>query len=53
LSVQASDVSSTLGGVTSCPCEESRRTTVELITALFSDVDEQLYAIPKHPDAHL
>jgi hypothetical protein len=28
-------------------------TTVELITALFSEVDEQLGAIPKHPEAHL
>src|SRR5215831_10377725 len=32
---------------------EEPMTTVELITALFSDVDEQLYAIPKHPEAHL
>src|SRR5438132_8524879 len=28
-------------------------TTVEFITALFSEVDEQLRAIPKHPAAHL
>ena len=28
-------------------------TTVELITALFYEVDEQLHAIPKHPEAHL
>jgi hypothetical protein len=28
-------------------------TTVEFITALFSEVDEQLRAIPKHPEAHL
>ena len=27
--------------------------TIELITALFYEVDEQLYAIPKHPEAHL
>jgi len=27
--------------------------TVELITALFYEVDEQLRAIPKHPEAHL
>ena len=27
--------------------------TVEFITALFYEVDEQLRAIPKHPDAHL
>ena len=28
-------------------------TTEELITALFYEVDEQLHAIPKHPEAHL
>jgi len=28
-------------------------TTVDLITALFDEVDEQLHAIPKHPEAHL
>jgi len=28
-------------------------TTIEFITALFSEVDEQLSAIPKHPEAHL
>jgi hypothetical protein len=28
-------------------------TTVEFITALFSEVNEQLRAIPKHPEAHL
>ena len=27
--------------------------TVEFITALFYEVDEQLGAIPKHPTAHL
>ena len=27
--------------------------TEELITALFYEVDEQLHAIPKHPEAHL
>ena len=27
--------------------------TVELITALFYEVDEQLRTIPKHPEAHL
>jgi hypothetical protein len=27
--------------------------TVELITALFSEVDEQMGAIPTHPEAHL
>ena len=41
------------GSVTSFPGEESRMTTVEFITALFSEVDEQLYAIPTHPEAHL
>jgi len=28
-------------------------TTVEFITALFSEVDEQMRAIPKHPEARL
>ena len=28
-------------------------TTVEFITALFYEVDEQLGAIPKHPEARL
>src|SRR5262245_19255655 len=28
-------------------------TTVELITALFSEVDEQLRTLPTHPEAHL
>src|SRR5438128_12002592 len=28
-------------------------TTVEFITALFYEVDEQMRAMPKHPDAHL
>ena len=27
--------------------------TVEFITALFYEVDEQLHTIPKHPEAHL
>jgi hypothetical protein len=27
--------------------------TVELITALFFEVDEQRHTIPKHPEAHL
>jgi hypothetical protein len=27
--------------------------TVEFLTALFSEVDEQMRAIPKHPEAHL
>ena len=52
-SLQSSDDSSTLVYVTSFPYEESRMTTVDFITALFSKVDEQLHAIPKHPEAHL
>jgi hypothetical protein len=28
-------------------------TTVDFITALFYEVDEQLHAMPKHPEAHL
>jgi hypothetical protein len=28
-------------------------TTLDCITALFSEVDEQLRPIPKHPEAHL
>src|SRR6266498_2342926 len=53
LDLQLSDDSSTLLSVTSFPEEESRMTTVEFITALFYEVDEQLRAIPKHPEAHL
>jgi hypothetical protein len=41
------------GSVTSFPGEESRVITVEFITALFYEVDEQMRAIPKHPEAHL
>ena len=33
--------------------EESMTTTIEFITALFYEVDEQLCTIPKHPEAHL
>jgi len=44
--LQSSDKSSTLDGVTPFPCEESRMITVELITALFYEVDEQLRTIP-------
>ena len=33
--------------------EESMTTTIELITALFYEVDEQMGAIPKHPETHL
>jgi hypothetical protein len=32
---------------------ESCMTTVDFITALFYEIDEQLRAIPKHPEAHL
>src|SRR5712692_5280298 len=32
---------------------ESRMTTVDCITALFYEIDGQLRAIPKHPEAHL
>src|SRR4030095_15688216 len=53
LSLQSSEDSSTLVGVTSFPCEESCMTTVDLITALFYEVDEQLRTIPTHPEAHL
>src|SRR3989442_7991130 len=53
LGLQSSDDSSTLVGVTSFAGEESRMTTVECITALFYEVDEQMRAIRKHPDARL
>ena len=53
MGLQSSDDSSTLVRVTSFPCEESRMMTVECITALFFEVDEQLHAIPTHPEAHL
>src|SRR5262245_53848310 len=33
--------------------EESMTTTIDFITALFYEVDEQLRPIPKHPEAHL
>jgi hypothetical protein len=53
LDLQSSDDSSTLISVTSFPGEESHMTTVEFITALFYEVDEQMRTIPKHPEAHL
>ena len=53
MSLQSSAGSSTLVQVTSFPCEESRRTTGEFITALFYEVDEQRRAIPPHPEAYL
>jgi len=33
--------------------EESMTTTIEFITALFCQVDDQLAGLPKHPKAHL
>src|SRR5215475_8632858 len=33
--------------------EESMTTTIELITALFCQVDDQLSGLPKHPEARL
>src|SRR6266550_2055856 len=33
--------------------EESMTTTIDFITALFYEVDEQMRAIPKHPEARL
>jgi hypothetical protein len=42
-----------LVSITSFPCEESRMTTWDFITALFYHVDEQMHDIPKHPEAHL
>jgi hypothetical protein len=39
--------------VTSFPGEESGMIAVECITALFSEVDEQMDAIPTHPEAYL
>src|SRR5499433_2012436 len=35
------------------PGTEESMITIEFITALFYEVDEQLRAIPKHPEAHL
>src|SRR6266568_456296 len=35
------------------PYMEKHMTTLDFITALFYEVDEQLGAIPKHPEAHL
>src|SRR6267142_4581043 len=53
LHLQSFDDSSTLRSVRSFPGEESRMITVEFITALFYEVDEQIRTIPKHPEAHL
>ena len=35
------------------PCVEEPMTTVDFITALFSESDEQMHARPKHPEAGL
>ena len=35
------------------PGTEEPMITLDFITALFYEVDEQLHAIPKHPEAHL
>src|SRR5262245_44373727 len=40
-------------GATLPGTEESMTTTIEFITALFCQVDEQIGAIPKHPEALL
>src|SRR4029450_11908559 len=53
LGLQLSTDSSTLVSVTSFPGEESCMITVAFITALFSEIDEPLRAIPKHPKAPL
>src|SRR5215510_10178906 len=46
--LQAGRKRATLPGV-----EESMTTTIEFITALFYEVDEQMGALPKHPEAPL
>src|SRR5215467_561551 len=53
LGLQSSYDFSTLGGVTSLRGEESRMMTVDFITELFYEVDEQLRTLPKHPEARL
>jgi hypothetical protein len=35
------------------PGTEERMITLDFITALFYEIDEQIGAIPKHPEAHL
>src|SRR4029077_12060138 len=35
------------------PGTEEHMTTIDFITALFSQVDEPMRAMPKHPEAHL
>ena len=51
--MQSSDDSSTMVCVTSVPGEERRMITVEFITALFYEVDEQLRTIPKLSLIHI
>ena len=46
--LQAGSTCATLPGT-----EESMTTTIEFITALFCQVDDQLAGLPKHPEAHL
>jgi hypothetical protein len=53
LGLQSSDDASTLGGVTSFPCEASRRSPRECLTAWFYEVAEPRRARPKPPEAHL
>ena len=53
MGLQSSDDSSTLVWKTSFRCEESRMSTVEFITALFYEVDEQLPVFSaKYPPGH-
>src|SRR5216684_2990228 len=35
------------------PCTEEPMTTIDCITALFYQVDEQMHAMPTHPEARL
>jgi hypothetical protein len=46
--LQAGQKRATLPGA-----EESMTTTIEFITALFCQVDDQLAGLPKHPEAYL
>ena len=50
MGLPSSDDSSMLVSVISVPGEESRMTTSDMIIALFYHVDEQLHAIPTHPE---
>src|SRR5246127_3866084 len=53
LGLQLSNDSSTLVSVTPFPGGESAIIRGEFITALFYEVNEQMGAIPKHPEARL